>query len=89
MAEQNCIPHRLSLNERKELTVTAVAEVVSFDEETVVLRTNLGTLFVQGRELQLKELSPEGGQVRVTGSISSLVYQEPKSTGGFFRRLLG
>ena len=89
MAEQNCIPHRLSLNERKELTVTAVAEVVSFDEETVVLRTDLGTLFVQGRELQLKELSPEGGQVRVTGSISSLVYQEPKPTGGFFRRLLG
>jgi sporulation protein YabP len=89
MAEQNSMPHRLSLNERKELTVTAVAEVVSFDEETVVLRTNLGTLFVQGRELQLKELSPEGGQVRVTGSISSLVYQEPKSTGGFFRRLLG
>ena len=71
------LPHKLTLNERKALTMTGVTEVVSFDENAVVLHTELGTLIIQGRGLQLKTLSPEGGQVAVEGNISALVYEEP------------
>ena len=81
------LPHKLILNERKALTMTGVTEVVSFDEGDVVLRTSLGTLFVQGSGLQLKTLSQDGGQVAVDGEISSLVYEENKPAGGFLRRL--
>lgn len=81
------IPHELELKERRELTMTGVTEVVSFEEHAVVLRTALGTLIVQGRELQLKTLSLEGGQVAVEGSISSLIYEEPRASG--WRRWLG
>lgn len=83
------IPHKLTLNERKSLTMTGVEEVVSFDENAVVLHTALGTLVVQGEDLQLKTLSPEGGQVAVVGNVSSLNYEQPRNTAGFFRRLLG
>ncbi len=83
--EQIQLPHKLTLNERKNLTMTGVTEVVSFDENTVVLRTALGTLVVQGRELQLKTLSQDGGQVAVDGSVSALIYEEPRS-GGLWRR---
>ena len=87
MAESGIqLPHKLTLNERKNLTMTGVSEVVSFDEDAVVLRTGLGTLIVHGKELQLKTLSPEGGQVTVTGTITALIYEEPRSAG-FFRRL--
>ena len=81
------LPHELSLKERRELTMTGVTEVVSFEEHAVVLRTALGTLIVQGRELQLKTLSLEGGQVAVEGSISALIYEEPRASG--WRRWLG
>lgn len=87
MAEAH-LPHKLQLNERSQLTVTGVTEVVSFDEGTVVLQTSLGTLIVQGRELQLKTLSLEGGQVAVDGTVYSLVYEEPR-TGGWRQRLFG
>ena len=87
MAEQTIFPHRVSLNERKELTVTGVTEVVSFDEEAVILKTSLGTLNVHGRQLQLKNLSTNGGQVEVTGNLSALVYQENKPSGSWLRRL--
>ena len=83
------LPHKLSLNERKNLTMTGVTEVVSFEDTAVVLRTNLGTLLVQGRELQLKTLSLDGGQVAVDGTISALVYEEPRQSGGWARRLFG
>ena len=88
MAEEH-LPHRLSLNERRQLTMTGVTEVVSFDEGTVVLQTSLGTLIVQGKELQLKTLSREGGQVEVDGSVSALAYEEPRQGSGWKRRLFG
>lgn len=89
MTEQKVFPHRLSLNERKELTVTGVTEVVSFDEETVVMKTSLGTLTVHGRQLQLKNLSTNGGQVEVSGTVSAFIYQQNKPTGSWVRRLFG
>ena len=82
------LPHALSLTERNKLTVYGVTEVVSFEENAVVLRTALGTLVVQGRDLQLKTLAPDGGQVIVEGTVSALVYEEPRSAGGWFSRLL-
>ena len=87
MPETN-LPHSIQLNERKNLTVSGVTEVVSFDDSTVVLQTALGTLIVQGHQLQLKTLSLEGGQVAVDGTVSALVYEEPR-TGGWRQRLFG
>ena len=82
------LPHKLILNERKDLTMTGVTEVVSFDDTTVVLRTSLGTLVVQGKQLQLKNLSQEGVQVAVEGYIDALTYEETRQ-GGIMRRLFG
>ena len=82
-------PHRLTLDQRRALTMTGVTEVISFDEESVVLKTELGTLLVQGRQLQLKALSPEGGQIAVEGTISALSYAEPRERGGWRSWLLG
>ena len=87
MAEAH-MPHKLQLNERNSLTMSGVAEVVSFDDSTVVLQTSLGTLIVQGQQLKLQTLSLEGGQVVVDGTISALIYQEPRS-GGWRQRLFG
>ena len=89
MAEQTALPHKLTLNERSQLTMTGVSEVVSFDENAVVLHTAQGTLIVQGHGRQLKNLSPEGGQVAVSGTVTALAYEEPRPAGGWFRRLLG
>ena len=82
------LPHRLNLNERRQLTMTGVTEVVSFDDTLVVLRTELGTLHVQGQQLQLKTLSTDGGQVAVEGSVSALIYEEPRQRTGLLGRLL-
>ena len=74
-------PHRLTLDNRRQLTVTGVTEVVSFDDCAVILRTDLGTLVVQGKELQLKNLSLDGGQVAVDGTVCALIYEEPRGKG--------
>ena len=82
------IPHAMTLKDRKKLSMTGVTEVVSFDDTSVVLHTGLGTLVIQGHDLQLKTLTLEGGQVAVEGSICALIYEEPRQ-GGWLRRLMG
>ena len=86
--EPEYVSHDLTLLQRQRLTITGVEEVVSFDENAVVLRTALGMLMIHGQGLQLKTLSVEGGQTAVEGSISALVYEEPRPEG-WLRRLLG
>ena len=87
--EQEKLPHKLTLEERKTLTMTGVTEVVSFEDTSVILHTALGTLIVQGQGLQLKELSLEGGQVEVDGQVSALIYEENGPAKGWLGRLLG
>ena len=79
----------LTLKQRNNLIVTGVMEVISFDDTAVVLKTELGDLTVQGQGLQLKELSVAGSQTRVEGAISALIYEDPRTTGGWLHRLLG
>lgn len=88
MGDRMELAHRLTLNERKMLTMTGVTEVLSFDENAIALRTDLGILQIHGRELQLKALSQEAGDMVVEGTVSALVYEEPRQ-GGFWRRLMG
>lgn len=87
MEEVLQLPHKLTLNQREDLTMTGVTEVVSFDDTAVILKTHLGTLTVLGQDLVLKALSVEGGQVAVSGHISSLQYEEPRAAG-FWQRFL-
>ena len=88
MEEQIRLPHKLTLNDRKKLTMTGVTEVVSFDQQSVVLETELGTLTIHGQQLQLKNLSLEGGQVAVEGEVAALIYEEPRQSRGLLGRLL-
>lgn len=87
--EQMRIPHKLTLNDRKSLSISGVTEVVGFDEESVILKIGESVLHVQGEGLRLKALSPEGGQVAVDGHIHAMVYQEGRVRGGFWSRLWG
>lgn len=81
------LPHKLTLNQRKTLTMSGVTEVVSFDDETVVLKTCMGILTVHGQNLQLKTLTLEGGQIAVDGTIAAMIYEEPRAERGWLGRL--
>ena len=85
---QEQMPHKVTMQERKNLTMTGVTEVVSFDEQAVALKTQMGLLTVHGEQLQLKNLSLEGGQMAVDGKICALSYEELRQ-GGAWRRLFG
>lgn len=91
MAEEKrqiAVPHNLVLEDRRMLTVSGVSDVDSFDEETVVVFTDLGELTVRGNNLHINRLSVETGELTVEGNIAALIYSDdmPKS-GGFFSKV--
>lgn len=89
MAEQKITktPHNLILENRRTLTATGVSNVDSFDEQTVVARTDLGDLVIHGEKLHIDKLNIESGEMTLDGEISSMAYAEPRGSGGLFSRL--
>ena len=85
--ESGLARHRLVLEERNTLSVSGVEEVESFDENTIVMLTSLGTLVIHGTQLHIEQLSLEGGELKVTGEVDSLSYEDTRPQGGFFSRL--
>ncbi len=84
----NSMPHNIVLEDRKMLTISGVADVDSFDEETVIVFTDLGELTIRGTNLHINRLSVEVGELTVEGNIAALIYSDetPKS-GGFFSKV--
>ena len=91
MAEEKRIPkkHNIILENRKSMSISGIEDVDSFDEETVVLYTDDGTLVIRGSELHINRLNVESGDLSVEGRIDSLSYEDGESKkGGFFGRLM-
>ncbi len=68
--------HSLSLENRKQLRLTGVTDIDSFDEGQILLFTQLGELLIKGKNLHVNELSVESGSLTVEGDIWTLSYGE-------------
>ena len=71
--------HALHLQDRSLLRLDGVEEVLRFDEQSVLLRTELGLLSVDGEELQLTQLDTEHHLVTVCGRIAGMFYADHPS----------
>ncbi len=82
------LPHNLILEDRRLLTITGVADIDSFDEQTVVLFTDVGELTVKGANLHINKLSVETGEVSIEGEVGLLAYAEDQGRpAGLLARL--
>ena len=71
--------HKLELYNREKGTMTGILDVISFDEHTIMLDTDLGLLTIKGKDLHVSRLSLEKGEIDLEGSVDSLVYSANES----------
>ena len=69
------------LENRKNLTISGITDVDSFDEKEISLYTQLGELSVQGRELHIDSMSVETGDMTITGERWAIVYGDGDRKG--------
>lgn len=69
----------LILENRGKLSISGVLDVLSFDDQVVILETELGLLTVKGENLKINKLSIDTSEVIVEGDISYMAYSDNKS----------
>ena len=69
----------LLLENRKKLTINGVIEVINFNENQILLNTDVGTMIIKGQELKMNKLDVQNGDVIITGKLDSFVYTSSKS----------
>lgn len=86
----NKTPHKVVIDSREKVVITAVEDVDSFNENEVILLTNHGFITISGEELHISKLNLEEGQLVIAGMIQSVDYadhEEERAKKGVFSRV--
>ena len=70
------IIQNLILENRNKLSISGVLDVLSFDDQIVILETDLGMLTIKGENLKINKLSIDTTEVIIEGSINLLSYSQ-------------
>lgn len=94
MAEEKRSPElehqNIILKDRKKLLITGVHNIESFNEECIVVDTELGIVVVRGIGMHINKLDVESAALDVEGEIGLIEYLDntgPQRKGGFFSNL--
>ena len=66
--------HSLSLASRKELKISGITQIISFDESYVLLSTVMGEIEISGRELKVDALDHDTCYSLIRGEINGINY---------------
>lgn len=80
----------LILENRGKLSISGVNDVLSFDDQVVMVETELGLLTIKGENLRINKLSIDTSEVIVEGNISYLAYSDKeleKSKGNLISKI--
>jgi len=78
--------HTLSMENRQRAALTGIAEVLAFDENQVILRTDTGEIALAGENLHVTKLMLDEGQLVVEDKIDGVFYTQKKPRRSFFGR---
>ncbi len=84
------IMQNLILENRNKLSISGVLDVLSFDDQIVIIETEMGLLTVKGENLKINKLSIDTSEVIVEGDIFELAYNDEninKKSSGFLNKI--
>ena len=70
----------LVLENREKLSISGVIDVLSFDDQIVILETELGMLTIKGDNIRINKLSIDTTEVVLEGEITSMSYTDKEIT---------
>ena len=79
----------LILENREKLSISGVLDVLSFDDQIVILETELGMLTIKGEDIRINKLSIDTQDVIIEGNINSLSYsdKEERKSGNLLGKI--
>ena len=83
----NNLNHNITINEKKNIIISGVKKIESFDYEEFLLETTMGNITIKGSDLEIIKLDTYQGTVSIKGVINSLNYDTVKKEEGMFSKL--
>lgn len=86
----NSVIQNIILENRNKLNISGVQDVLSFDDQVVIIETDLGLLTVKGENLKINKLSIDTEEVIIEGEINNLGYSDhtkKDQEGGLFSKI--
>lgn len=74
--------HKLVIDNRECMEINGVVNVDSFDDEEIVLETEMGLLAIRGENLHIRHLNLEEGELNIEGFVLELAYSEERGSKG-------
>ncbi len=74
--DKETISHAVNLIERKNITLTGVKKIDSFNSNEFLLDSNMGYITLKGNNLEIVKLDTFQGNVSIKGTINSLSYSD-------------
>ena len=74
------------MTDREQALISGIEEVISFDENCVVLRTVCGIMAIDGKELRVVSLDTDAGSIVLSGMVDGVIYPEAKQKSGLFAK---
>ena len=71
--------HNITLSERKNIIITGLKKIDSFDKVEFNMETTLGNLNIKGEELEIVKLDTYQGNITIKGKVNSLTYNDSKT----------
>lgn len=68
--------HNITISERKNIVITGVKKIDSFDDEEFLLETTMGFLIIKGKGLEIIKLDTYQGNVSIKGTVNNINYLE-------------
>lgn len=72
--------HDIVLRQRREMSLSGVTDIESFDEMGAVIQTTEGELTLEGEDIKIGTLDTDKGIVTVTGRIDGIYYTNDRVT---------
>lgn len=73
--------HVIKLVDRKNIVVSGVKKINSFDDKEFYIVSVMGDIVITGTELELIKLDTIDGNVSIKGNISGIDYQDGLKSG--------
>lgn len=81
----------LILENREKLNITGILDVLSFDDQIIIVETTLGLLTIKGEDLKINKLNIETSDLIIEGLINNLAYSgnsdSPKKSGNLLGKI--
>ena len=82
--------HNVTINERKNIVISGVKKIDSFDNEEFLMESNMGIILLKGSGLEILRLDTHDGNVKIKGKINSFTYldgENKQDKESFFTKL--